>query len=50
MISWMETWFLNRKKTCQKRSFYILCEEVGPYIQNQTTQFRRPISVEEQVK
>ena len=32
-----------------ERSFYILCEELRPYIQKQTTRFRKLISVEKQV-
>ena len=32
-----------------ERSFYILCEELQPYIQKQTTRFCKPISVEKQV-
>ena len=32
-----------------ERSFCILCEELGPYIQKQTTRFRKQISIEKQV-
>ena len=30
-------------------SFYILCEELRPYIQKETTRFRKPIFVEKQL-
>ena len=29
-----------------ERSAYILCEDLRPYIQKQTTRFHKPISVE----
>ena len=32
-----------------ERSFYILCEELQPYIQKETTRFCKPIFVEKQV-
>ena len=32
-----------------EHSFYILCEELQPYIQKETTRFRKPIFVEKQV-
>ena len=42
-----EEWKENFRMS--ERSFYILCEKLQPYIQKQTTLFRKPISVEKQV-
>ena len=42
-----EEWKENFRMS--ERSFYILCEELRPYIQKETTRFRKPISVEKQV-
>ena len=41
-----EEWKENFRMS--ERSFYILCEELRPYIQKETTRFRKPISVEKQ--
>ena len=42
-----EEWKENFRMS--QRSFYILCEDLRPYIQKETTRFRKPISVEKQV-
>ena len=42
-----EEWKENFRMS--ERSFYILCEELRPYIQKETTRFRKPVSVEKQV-
>ena len=42
-----EEWKKNFR--ISERSFYILCEELRPCIQKQTTRSRKPISVEKQV-
>ena len=42
-----EEWKENFRMS--ERSFYILCEELKPYIQKETTRFCKPIFVEKQV-
>ena len=40
---------MKRKLRTSESSLYIVCEELGPYIQKQTTRFLKAISVEKQI-